>query len=71
MNNCIVAAVGIESNSAGIPHSFLSISKRDVVADQVVTGSIGQADSMVSVVIGGIPTDRGIGVAVEVDALTG
>lgn len=61
----------VESNSAGIPLILLGIGKRYVVVDQVIVGAIGKVNTMVAVVIGRVPADRGIGAATEVDALTG
>ena len=61
----------VEPDSAGIPQIFLSIGERNVVADQVIVGSIGQVNTVLAVVIGDVPVDRGIGGAIDVDARPG
>ena len=70
MQDRIVVAP-VEPNSAGIPLPPFGIAERDVVADQVIVGTVGQQNTVRAVVIGGVPADRGIGGAVDVDARTG
>src|SRR6266508_4473043 len=66
-----IAVARVESNSACISLPLLGIGERDVVADQVIVGTIDKLNTVRAVVIGGIPADRGSGGAVDVDARTG
>ena len=67
MQDRIVVA-RVESDPVRIPLPLFGIGEREVVADQVIVGTIGKQNTMVTVVIGGIPADRGIGGAVDVNA---
>ena len=58
----------VESDPVGVTLPLFGIAEDEVVADQVIVGTIGKQNSMVTVVIGGVSTDRGIGGAVDVDA---
>ena len=70
MQDRIVIA-GIKSNSIGIALPLFGIAEREVVADQVIVGTIGKVNTVQSVVIGGVSIDCGIGGAVEVDTGAG
>ena len=61
----------VESYSGCIPLILFGIGEQDVVADQVIVGTIYKSNTVKAVVIGGVPTDGGIGGASQVDALTG
>ena len=60
-----------EINAVRTALILLGIAEREVVADQVVVGAIGKQNTVRTVVIGGIPADRGIGGAVDVDTRPG
>ena len=59
----------VESYSSCIPLILLGIGEQDVVADQVIVGTIYKSNTVIAVVIGGVPADGGIGGASQVDAL--
>src|SRR5258705_10977248 len=63
-----IVVAPVESDAVRIPLPLFGIGEGDVVADQVIVGTIGKQNTMVTVVIGCIATDRGIGGAVDVDA---
>ena len=55
----------------GIAHVAGGVGERDVVADRVVVGAVGQPDAVRAVVIGRVAADRGVRRAVDVDARPG
>ena len=63
-----IVVAPVESDSGRIALPLFGIGEGDVVADQVIVGTIGKQNTMVTVVIGCIAADGGIGCAVDVDA---